>query len=174
MFGAGVGDVLADVPAVGVDGFGGLPARGPVVKGLGRVLTVSSPMPLMLPRALASASGGGAAVVVAHLDEDEVAGLHFGEDVVPEALVEVGAGAAAGAGAIGDVDSGGVEVVGEVVAPAEVGLVAGGGVADDEEGGESGVEWGVLRGVGLGRSCWRGWAWRVIASGSRSRRARRG
>ncbi len=44
----------------------------------------------------------------------------------------------------------GVEVVGDVVSPAEVGLIAGGGVANDEEGGELGVEGSVLRDGGLG------------------------
>jgi hypothetical protein len=90
-----------------------------------------------------------AAVVVAHLEEDEVAGLHLGEDLVPRAFVDESAAAAAGVGAVGDVDTGGVEVVGEVVAPAEVGLVAGGRVADDEDGGEFGVEGRVCGDVGL-------------------------
>ena len=46
-------------------------------------MTVSSPMPLILAAALVSGFGAvvGAAVVVAHLDEDEVAGLHLGEDL---------------------------------------------------------------------------------------------
>ena len=124
---------------------------GPVVKGFGmRNSAVSSPMPLTLLRALASVGGISAAVVVAHLNEDVVAGLHLGEDVGPEAFVVVAAGAAAGAGAVGDVDFGGVEVVGEVIAPAEVGLIAGGGVANDEEGRESRVERGVLGDAGLG------------------------
>ena len=102
------------------------------------------------------ASGLGAvevaAVVVAHLEEDEVAGLDLGEDAVPGAFVDEGAAAAAGAGAVGDVDAGGVEVVGEVVAPAEVGLVAGGGVADDEDGGKAGIERNGGRDGGLRRS----------------------
>ena len=92
---------------------------------------------------------------MAHLEEDVVAGLHLGEDFVPGALVDEGSAAAAGVGSVGDVDAGGVEVVGEVIAPAEVGLVAGGGVADDEEGGERGVERGVPGDGGLGR-CVRG------------------
>ncbi len=97
----------------------------------------------MVPRGFGSAEV--AAVVVAHLEEDEVAGLDFGEDFIPGAFVDEGAAAAAGVGAVGDVDLRSVEVVGEVVAPAEVGLVAGGRVADDEDGGELGIErarWG--------------------------------
>ena len=150
-FRAGVGDVFADVPAVGVDGFGGLAGEGAGSEGFRESVLDG----LVADAFVAGAGfgvvlrGGGAAVVVAHLDEDEVAGLHFGEDVGPAAFVVIAAGATAGHGAVGDVDFGGVEVVGEVVAPAEVGLVAGGGVADDEEGGESGVERGVVGDAGL-------------------------
>jgi len=42
--------------------------------------------------------------------------------------------------------------VGEVIAPAKVGLVAGGGVADDEDGGQSRIEGRVLRDIGLVRN----------------------
>jgi len=145
-FGARVGDVFADVPAIGVDGFGAAAGEGDVSG--------------FVAEAVEGAAGFGAveraAVVVAHLDEDVVAGLHLGEDAVPGAFVDEGAAGATGAGAVGDVDARGVEVVGEVVAPAEVGLVAGGGVADDEDGGERGVErsgWGGggLRGGGRRR-----------------------
>ena len=59
-----------------------------------------------------------AAVVVAPLEEDIVARLQLGHDAIPGAFVHVGACAAASDGAIGDVDAGGVEVVGEVVPPA--------------------------------------------------------
>ena len=76
---------------------------------------------------------------MAHLQEEEVAGFHFGEDFVPAAFVAEGAGGASGHGSVGDVDAGGVEEMGEVIAPAEVGSVAGGGVADDEDGGQRGV-----------------------------------
>ena len=151
--GAGVGDVFADVPAVGVDGLGGLAGDGAGGEGFREGVFGG-----LVAEAFVAGAGlgvglgsGGAAVVVAHLDEDEVAGFHLGEDVGPEAFVVVAAGAAAGAGAVGDVDFGGVEVVGEVVAPAEVGLIAGGGVADDEESGESGVEGSVLGDAGLRR-----------------------
>ena len=79
----------------------------------------------------------------------------------------IGAAAAAGEGAVGDVDFGGVEVVSEVVAPAEVGLIAGGGVADDEERRKSGVERRVLRGalsLRVVRLVWRAfWAKAVVA-----------
>ena len=164
VFGAGVGDVLAHVPAVGVDGLCGLAGEWAGGEGLGEWVVGGFVAEAFVAGAGLGVSlrSGGAAVVVAHLDEDVVAGLHLGEDVVPEAFVVVAAGAAAGAGSVGDVDFGGVEVVGDVVAPAEVGLVAGGGVADDEEGGEIGVEgsvpgdgglgWGVGGGRGLGES----------------------
>ena len=95
---------------------------------------------------------------MAHLQEEEVTGLHLGEDLGPAAFVDVGAGGAAGHGAVGDVDAGGVEEVGEVIAPAEVGAVAGGGVAHDEDGGERGVEGRVSGEVGLdGGFRWRAW-----------------
>ncbi len=137
LFGAGVGDVFADVPAVGVDGLCCLAGEGACGEGFRERELYGFVADAFDAGAGLGVGfgGGGAAVVVAHLDEDEVAGLHFGEDFGPEAFVVVAAGAATGAGAVGDVDFGGVEVVGEVVAPAEVGLVAGGGVADDEEGG---------------------------------------
>ena len=99
-----------------------------------------------------------AAIVVAHLEEDEVAGFDFGEDFIPGALVDVGAAGASGAGAVGDVDACGVEDVGDVVAPAEVGLIAGGGVADDEEGGMGWVERSGGSDVGLGLGASGPWA----------------
>ena len=95
-----------------------------------------------------------AAVIVAHLEEEEVAGFHLSEGGGPVAFVDVGARGAAGDGSVGDVDARGIEELREVVAPAEVGAVAGGGVADDEDGGERGVERGAVREVGL-RRCWR-------------------
>lgn len=151
-FRTGVGDVSADVPAVGVDGFNAFAGEGAGGEGLRR-----SVLDGLVADAFDAGAGfgvglgmSGATVIVAHLDEDEVAGLHFGEDVGPEGFVVVAAGAAAGAGTVGDVDLGGVEVVGEVIAPAEVGLIACGGVADDEEGRESRVERGVLGDAGLG------------------------
>jgi len=56
-------------------------------------------------------SGEIATVVVTHLDENKVARLHFGENFVPSTFINEGAAAAAGAGAICDVDAGGVEVM---------------------------------------------------------------
>ena len=150
---AGVCDVFANVPAVGVDGLGGLAGEGSGGEGF-REMVFDGLVADAFDAAAGLGIGGGiaaAAVVVAHLDEDEVAGLHLGEDAGPAAFVVITAGAAAGHCSVSDVDFCGVEVVGEVVAPAEVGLVAGGGVADDEEGGESGVERSVLRDAGLGR-----------------------
>ena len=153
-FGPGFVDVFAEVPAEGVDGFRG---SGEGAGGLGDGLG-------FIADAVEGASGFGAAeiagVVVSHLKEEEVAGFHFGEDFVPAAFVEEGAGGTAGHGSVGDVDAGGVEEVGEVVAPAEVGSVAGGGVADDEDGGECGVEGRVGGEIGLdggvGWSVWFG------------------
>jgi hypothetical protein len=107
------------------------------------------------------------------LDDDVVAGFHLRQDIVPEAFVVVAARAAAGAGSVGDVDFSGVEVVSDVVSPAEVGLVAGGGVADDEECGKFGVEGKVLgdggleRGVGGG-----GFLEKAVAARRRKRRIR--
>ena len=97
---------------------------------------------------------------MAHLEEEEVAGLHLCEDFGPAAFVDVGARGAAGHGSVGDVDAGGVEEVSEVIAPAEVGAVAGGGVADDEDGRERGVEGRVGGEVGLdGGFGRRAWVW---------------
>src|SRR5665213_1814412 len=105
LFRAGVGDVFTDIPAVGVDGFG-------VAVGEGDVFG-------LVAQTLEGAAGLGAVevstIVVAHLEEHEIAGLHLGENAVPRALVDEGAAAASGAGAVGHVDARGVEVVGEVV-----------------------------------------------------------
>jgi hypothetical protein len=149
---------------------------------------VSSPMPGREPRPLgprtgAPGGGGGrsgaglqalvgdgdgagkveAAVVVAELDEDDVAGLDEFEGGGPVALGDVGVAGEAADGAVDDVDLGGVEEVGDGRAPApetvgaEAVAVADGGVADEDEGGELGVggageaEGGFLSlGVGLG------------------------
>ena len=135
-----------------MDGLGGLAGEGAGGEGFGEGIFDGLVTDAFDAAAGLDVGGGvAAAIVVAHLNEDEVAGFHLGEDVGPEAFVVIAAGAATGAGAVGDVDFGGVEVVGEVVAPAEVGLVAGGGVTDDEEGGEGWVEGGVLSDVGLRR-----------------------
>ena len=92
---------------------------------------------------------------MAHLDEDEVAGLHLGENAVPGAFINKGAAAASSVGAVGDIDPAGVKVVGEVVAPAEVGLIVGGGITNDEDGGQRGIERGGWSSRGL-RRCRRG------------------
>jgi hypothetical protein len=86
-----------------------------------------------------------AAVVVAELDEDEVAGLDEFEGGGPVALRDVGVAGEAADGAVDDVDFGGVEEVGDGRAPspeavgAHAVAVADGGVADEDEGGEFGV-----------------------------------
>ena len=117
-FRAGVGDVFEVVTNLGVDGFGGLAGEGAGSEGFREGVLHG----LVADAFVAGAGfgvvlrGGGAAVVVAHLDEDEVAGLHFGEDVGPAAFVVIAAGATAGHGAICDIDFAGVEEVGDVVA----------------------------------------------------------
>ena len=144
-FGFGVVDHFAEVPAEGVDG---LDLAGVGAGGLGDVLGVVADAFEVAARFGAAEV---AAVVVAHLQEEIVAGLHLGEGGGPVAFVDVGARGAAGDGSVGDVDARGVEELREVVAPAEVGAVARGGVADDEDRGERGVEWSVVRDVGLRR-----------------------
>lgn len=80
--GAGLGDVFAEVPSVGVDGF-------EVTVGEGDVLGLFADA----FEGTAGLRGGevGAAVVVAHLDEHIVAGLEGGEHCIPEAFGDVGA-----------------------------------------------------------------------------------
>jgi len=141
LFGPDIGDVFAHIPAVRVDRFAMAVGEGNV--------------PGFFAESLEGAAGLGpveaAAIVVPHLQKNIIAWLDLGEHMVPGAFVDEGAAAAAGASAVGDVDPGGVEVVGEVVSPAEVGLIAGGGVADDEDSGESRIERNGLRSGGLGR-----------------------
>ncbi len=133
VFGAGVGDVFADVPAVGVDGLGGLAGDGAGGEGFGEGDVDGLVAEALDAAAVLGVFGYGfraaAAVVVAHLDEDVVAGLHLGEDVRPRGPRCSSCGSCGRRGAVGDVDFGGVEEGGEVVTPAQVGSVAGGGVA---------------------------------------------
>ena len=93
-----------------------------------------------------------AAVVVAELDEDVVAGLQFGQQLLPQALADVGAATASAARAVGDVDLGRVEIVRKRHAPT-LGWIAvvlrGGRVARDEDRRQRGVERGD-RGGGIG------------------------
>ena len=85
------------------------------------------------------------AVVVAELDEDEVAGLDHGEGVLPVAGGDEGVAGEAADGAVDDVDLVGVEEVGDGRAPSPEAVgtgamaVADGGVTDEEDGGEIGV-----------------------------------
>ncbi len=126
LFRARVGDVFADVPAVSVDGLRRLASEGAGGEGF-RERELDGFVADAFDAVAGLGVGGwiaAAAVVVTHLDEDVVAGLHLGEHVGPMAFVVITAGAAAGNRTIGDVDLRGVEVVGEVVAPAEVGLIA--------------------------------------------------
>src|SRR5262249_14455653 len=76
---------------------------------------------------------GRAAVVVAELNEHEIAALEVTEHGVPEAFGLEGPAAASRAGTIDDVSFCGVEVIGEGRAPAEALAVAGRGITDDEQ-----------------------------------------
>jgi hypothetical protein len=104
-----------------------------------------------------------AAVVVAELDKDEVAGLDEREGVLPVAGGDVGVAGEASDGAIDDVDLRGVEEVGDRRAPspetvgADTVAVADRGVADQNDGRKSGVGGAgeaeaFLLGGGIGRS----------------------
>src|SRR5581483_4979191 len=127
--GPGVGDVLPQVPPVGVDDLFLLRDR------------VVDLLRLVAGAAEAAAGAGRvverAAVVVAHLDEDEVAGLRGGEDPVPPPLGDERPAAAAADRVVLDLDLRRVEERGDRVAPAL--LPPGAGphrrVADDEQGG---------------------------------------
>ncbi len=85
-FGFGIGDVFAHVPAVGVDGFFfavvGAEGEGDIFGFFADAADGA---------AFAVVAGEGAAVVVAHLDEDEVAGLGVLEDSLPQAFGLIGA-----------------------------------------------------------------------------------
>ena len=145
-----VGNHFAEIPAEGVHDFGFL--RDDVVDGLRLVADAGD--------GAARATGGGrngcafvdgTGVVVAKLNEDKVAGFEVGEELIPNALGDEGAAAAAAASAVGDVDFREVEVVGERLGPALLTFAAsasGGGIAGDEERRQCGVE-GRARGCGV-------------------------
>ena len=148
--GLGVGNVLAVVPAVGVDGFGlaGEDAGG--LRDVFGLVGVSGEIAARL------AAAQVASIVMPPLQHDVVAGLYLCQVTIPQALDHVGAAASPGARAVGDVDLCGVKVLGKVVAPSQVCSVARGGVANNEERRQPGVERLVLRGVDLWRSDGRG------------------
>ena len=85
---------------------------------------------------------------MAKLNQDNVIGLHPGEQLVPVALGDKRAGAAAGARAVGDVDLVGIEIIRKGHRPALYGLagrVSGRGIARDEQGGTGGIQLEVQR-----------------------------
>ena len=112
--GAGVGDVLTEVPAIGMDGLGLALKRAGA---LGDVLRLFAETGQGAARLAAAKI---ASVVMPQLEKDEVARFELFLDGVPGAFVEEGSRGAAGAGTVRDVDTGGIEERREVVAPAEV------------------------------------------------------
>jgi hypothetical protein len=144
---ADAGEAAAGVGAAGPRGPGRVDGCG----GVGGVFVDRGVGGLRSGRGCAGVGDGGcagevdAAVVVAELDEDEVAGLDEGEGVRPMALGDVGVAGEAADGAVDDVDLGRVEEVGDRGAPspesvgAEAVAVADGGVADQDEGWKGGV-----------------------------------
>ena len=62
--------------------------------------------------------GERAAVVVGELHQDKIAGLHIGEDLVPDALGQISAAAATAARAVFDLDFVGVKPIRQRRAPA--------------------------------------------------------
>ncbi len=141
-FGFGLGDVLAHVPAVGVDGFF-FAGRGGTLDGFIAVAFDGG--------AVAEVIGfGWAGVVVgAELHDDEVSGLKFGEDFGPHVGgFHEGAGGGSADGIIFDGDFGEVEVGGEDVPPAP--LVLGAGIAAVFDGGVANEVAGGVVGGGLG------------------------
>jgi len=172
-FGADVGDVLAQVPAVSVYGFDlagagvsdveGLFANaweapadvGPAwgawgCRGAGVRIFIGGGVRCGGGWCARVGDGSGSgevdtAVIVAPLNEDEVAGLDEGEGVIPVAGGDVGVAGESADGAVDDVDFDGVEEVrdGRSPAPEAVGAqavaVADSGIADEDERGERGV-----------------------------------
>jgi hypothetical protein len=160
-FSADVLDVLAEVPAEGVDEFGLVRVRVLYLEGLVAGAGQAAADVGAMSAGVGGRGGGAgkqalvgygfrageieAAVVVAELDEDEVAGLNEFERIGPVALRDVGVGREAADGAVDNVDFGGVEKVGNGCAPAPEAVgafavsVADGRVADEDEGREFGV-----------------------------------
>jgi hypothetical protein len=155
--GLGIRDVLTHVPAEGMDGIGG---SGP---GVGDVKSLFADAGQAAPPVRTTRSGSGrwygrrrsgdktlvgdrrcsrhldAAVVMAELDEDEVAGLDHSQSVLPVASRNVGMAGEATDGPVDHVDLAGVEEVGdgrspspETVGPRAV-AVAHGGVANQDQ-----------------------------------------
>ena len=100
-----------------------------------------------------------AAVVVAHLNEDVIAGFGIGEHFVPPTLRDEGAAAAAAERVVFDADFFVVKIFADEIAPAAfaAGKVVDSGIADDEEDGIGAIGVGdetargvVARGVHIG------------------------
>ena len=184
-FGADVGDVLAEIPAVGVDGFdlvgdgvfyvvGFFADAGEAATSVGAAGTGSGGRSGLRRAGREALVGDGrcsgkgdAAVVMAPLDKDDVAGLDDREGEVPMAAGNVAVGGLAADSAVDDVDFGGIEEVGDGRPPspeavgAEAVAVADGGVSDEDERGEIGVgrvgeAETLLLGCGVGLGA-RGW-----------------
>ncbi len=101
-----------------------LPAIGPTV--CNHVLSRIAVAAQIAARISASLAAHVAAVILAPLQQDEVAGFDLGKGTVPVALVHIAAAAASRDGPVGHVDPGQVEVVRQVRSPAQVRAVAGG------------------------------------------------
>ena len=139
-FGLDFGDVLAHIPAESVHHL-------LVSSGHGEFLRLFAKARKRSARAVLI---DRAAIVVAPLDEHEIAGLQVILNLVPQSFGLEGPAAAAGAGAVDHVDLRQVEVIGERVRPAAVVDVAGGGIADDEDGGQLRVDVDGRRLLGQG------------------------
>ena len=196
-FGAGVGDVFTQVPAEGVDGLVGVSAGILHVQGfLADAGEAASAGGHACRRSgwrrwrsgagqetlIGDGRGAGkvdAAVVVAELDEDEVAGLDEFEGRVPVSGGDVGMAGEASDGAIDDVNFGGVEEVGDGGSPApeavgaEAVPIAGGRVAYEDQVGEArvggaGEAEAFLLGFRVGR-CGRARGWGLLGGESEKR-----
>jgi hypothetical protein len=150
-------DVLAHVPAEGVDGIGGSGSGVGDVEGLfANARQAAPPVGTTGSRSgtwcwrrgagneplIRDGSGAGhldAAVVMTELDEDEVTGLDQGKSIFPVTLRDVSVAGEAADGSIDDVDFGRVEEIGDgrTPSPETIGAsamaVADGGIADKDE-----------------------------------------
>ena len=89
-----------------------------------------------------------ARIVMTKLNQHDVAGLHVGEQLIPQSFRDKRAAAAAPARAIDHVDFRAVKVIGERHRPTLLrfaGTTRGGGIAGDENGRQAGVDHGHAR-----------------------------
>ena len=122
--GASVRNILAQIPAIGMDrllGFSGQGSGAVRLRNWNRNGLFTDPLYALPGLGIVQRV---AAIVVPHLQKNIVPRLNLRQNMIPQPFVEIAPAAPSCAGAIGHIDAAGIEEMSKVIAPAEVRLIA--------------------------------------------------